>query len=237
MKGYYKEKLAAERLLKVYEIAPSRLQQYLKAELDFVLQKICSNNLVLDLGCGYGRIIPQLAQKAKFVVGIDTSYASLIMAKKMLIGISNHRLVQMNAISLGFLNNSFDIVICIQNGISAFHVDQKELIRESIRMTKPGGTVLFSTYSEKFWNHRLHWFQLQAEAGLLGEIDYEKTGNGVIACKDGFQATTVSPAQFLELTRDFDIQATIVEVNESSVFCQIKNPDSDLLTDNSIPIS
>lgn len=229
MEDYYQEKLTAERLLKVYEIAPPRAQQYLKAELNFVLQKIRSKDLVLDLGCGYGRIIPQLAQKAKFVVGIDTSYASLIMAKKMLTGISNYRLVQMNAINLGFLSGTFDNVICIQNGISAFHVDQRELIQESIRAARPGGNVLFSTYSEKFWYDRLHWFQLQAEAGLIGEIDYEKTGNGIIVCKDGFRATTVSPAQFRELTRELDIQATIVEVDESSVFCQIKNRNSEFL--------
>jgi ubiquinone/menaquinone biosynthesis C-methylase UbiE len=222
MKGYYQEKLAAEKLLKVYEIAPPRVQQYLNSELDFVLQKISAEDLVLDLGCGYGRIIPQLAQIAKFVIGIDTSYASLMMGKKMLTGISNFQLAQMNAINLGFSENSFDVVICIQNGISAFHVDPKELVRESIRVAKPDGTVLFSTYSVKYWNHRLHWFQLQAEAGLLGEIDYEKTGNGVIVCKDGFQATTVSPSQFMELTKEFDVQTTIVEVDESSLFCVIK---------------
>jgi len=223
MKGYYKEKLASEKLLKVYEIAPPRVQQYLSAELDFVLKKISSKDLVLDLGCGYGRIIPQLARRAKFVVGIDTSYASLLMGKKMLSNISNCLLMEMNAINLGFLDHSYDVVICIQNGISAFHVDQKKLIRESIRVTRRGGTILFSTYSEKFWNNRLHWFQLQANAGLLGEIDLEKTGNGVIICKDGFTATTVSPAQLLELTREFDVPATIMEVDESSVFCEIIN--------------
>jgi len=86
MKGYYQEKLASEKLLKVYDIAPFRVQQYLNAELDHVLKKIRPQDAALDLGCGYGRIIPQLARKAKFVVGIDTSYASLIMGKKMLTG-------------------------------------------------------------------------------------------------------------------------------------------------------
>lgn len=222
MNDYYKQKLASEKLLKVYQIAPPRVQQYLNVELDYVLKKIDSKNLVLDLGCGYGRIIPKLAQKAKFVVGIDTSYASLEMGKKILANISNYLLMEMNAIELAFADNSFDVTICIQNGISAFHVDQLELIRESIRVTKPGGTVLFSTYSEKFWDHRLHWFQLQSETDLLGEIDYEKTGNGIIVCKDGFKATTVSSEQFLEMIKAFDVQVKIVELDESSLFCEIK---------------
>lgn len=230
MKEYYKEKLASEKLSQVYEIAPPRIQQYLKAELDHVLKKICSNDVVLDLGCGYGRIIPQLAKRAKFVIGIDTSYSSLLMGKKMLSKMSNWLLVKMNAIQLGLRDNSFDMVICIQNGISAFHADQRELIRESIRVTRPGGIILFSTYSEKFWDDRLHWFQLQADAGLLGEIDYEKTGDGVIICKDGFKATTVSRDQFFELTSGLDVETITVELDESCVFCEVYKKFNDLST-------
>ncbi|MCK4836356.1 MAG: class I SAM-dependent methyltransferase [Candidatus Aminicenantes bacterium] len=185
------------------------------------MEKINPDNRVLDLGCGYGRLIPGLATKAKSVIGIDTSFSSLLLAKKLVKNIPNHALFLMNAIHLGFRNNTFDLVICIQNGISAFHVNPKTLIKESIRVTKPEGKVLFSTYSEKFWNHRLEWFQIQSDAGLLGEIDYTKTGNGVIVCQDGFRATTMRKEQFIEITSEFDVNIKIVEVDESSLFCEI----------------
>jgi len=86
----------------------------------------------------------------------------------------------------------FDVVFCIQNGISAFGVDQKRLIAESIRVTKNNGVILFSSYSPKIWDARLEWFRMQSQLGLIGEIDEEKTRNGTIVCKDGFRATTVS---------------------------------------------
>jgi len=98
------------------------------------------------------------------------------------------------------------------------------LVRESLRVTKPGGTVLFSSYSDRFWEDRLHWFQLQSEAGLLGEIDHEKTGDGVIVCKDGFTATTVEPEEFFSLVEGIDIDTRIVEVDKSSLFCEITVP-------------
>jgi len=44
---------------------------------------------------------------------------------------------------------------------------------------------VFSTYAAEFWSERLRWFELQAAAGLVGEIDYEKTKDGVVVCKDG----------------------------------------------------
>ena len=218
---YYYKKLSANKLKRCYEIAPPRVQQYLEAELNHVLKKINPDDVVLELGCGYGRILPLLAKKANFVIGIDTSFQSLMLAKKMIQDLKNCHLMKMDAVHLTFSDQIFDIVICIQNGISAFHVNKADLIRESIRVTKPGGTILFSSYSDKFWDYRLQWFQLQSDAGLIGEIDSEKTRGGVIVCKDGFTASAVNKEQFIALTQRFNVKTKITEVDESSLFCEI----------------
>jgi ubiquinone/menaquinone biosynthesis C-methylase UbiE len=223
--GYYTDKLSAEQLKRCYDIAPPRAKQYLDAEVNHVLEKIFPDDIVLELGCGYGRVLPRLCQKARWVIGIDTSVSSLHLARTVLHDIENCDVLAMDAVHLGFRNHVFDRVICIQNAISAFHVDQKTLIGESIRVAKSGGLVLFSSYSKKFWEHRLEWFQLQAEAGLVGKIDYEKTHDGVIECKDGFKATTVQPQQFVSLTAEFNVDTKIVEVDESSLFCELAIPD------------
>ncbi|MGB8952770.1 MAG: class I SAM-dependent methyltransferase [Candidatus Aminicenantales bacterium] len=222
---YYREKLSAELLLKCYTIAPPRIRQYLQAELEYVLSHIAPGDRVLDLGCGYGRIEPQVAQKAQTVIGIDISRSSLMLGREMFGDIPNCRLVQMDAARLAFFHEVFDRVFCIQNGISAFRMDPHQLVAESIRVTKPGGQLLFSTYSEKIWNDRLLWFQLQAEAGLIGEIDDRKTGGGTIVCKDGFRATTVTERQFLEITSNLPVTVAIREVDESSLFCEMRKID------------
>jgi 2-polyprenyl-6-hydroxyphenyl methylase/3-demethylubiquinone-9 3-methyltransferase len=219
--SYYAKQLSAERLQRVYEIASLRVQQYFAAEINFLLSKITPSDVVLELGCGYGRIIPTLAERAHFVVGIDTSIESLKFGKSFLQYYSNCLLLQMTAVQLDFLSHSFDVVVCIQNGISAFHVNQHDLIKESIRVTKPGGRIYFSSYSEKFWKHRLQWFRLQAQEGLVGEIDEEQTKNGVIVCKDGFTATTVDKKSFLDLTSNLNVNTNIVEVDESTIFCEM----------------
>ncbi|MCP5045812.1 MAG: class I SAM-dependent methyltransferase [bacterium] len=221
MKRYYQEKLSADRLSQCYRLAPPRVKQYFTTEIAHVLKQIAPHDRVLELGCGYGRVLPQLAGQAERVVGLDNSCASLTLAREETRDVSNCHLVEANAIDTGFKDNSFQVVICIQNGISAFHVDQSELIKESVRVTQPGGRVLFSSYSEKFWHHRLEWFRMQADAGLLGEIDWGKTRSGVIVCKDGFKATTVGPGRFLTLTARLGLKASLQEVDESSLFCEI----------------
>lgn len=221
MKEYYSAKLSANRLKKCYDIAPPRVKQYLDAEIQYVLGYVKSHYSVLELGCGYGRVLRELIPYAEHVTGIDTSLESLAMAKLLMKSEQNCDLFQMNAADLGLKGNYFDIVVCIQNGISAFKVDPPTLVKESLRVTSSGGTCLFSSYSEKFWEDRLEWFSLQSSHGLLGKIDWEHTGDGVIVCEDGFRATTFNPSRFKDLTLQMGIESKVVEVDNSSVFCVI----------------
>ena len=221
MSEYYRERLSAKRLDRVYEIAPPRVRQYLDAEIDHVLESIFPGDAVLELGCGCGRVLEPLARKASCVCGIDTSLESLIRARAARAHRANCHLIRMDAARLGFRDGAFDCTVCIQNGISAFHVDMRELMRESIRVTRAGGLVLFSSYSDAFWEHRLAWFERQAEEGLIGTIDRGKTRDGAIVCTDGFTATTVGARQFEDLAGDLGVAARIVEVDSSSIFCEI----------------
>jgi 2-polyprenyl-6-hydroxyphenyl methylase/3-demethylubiquinone-9 3-methyltransferase len=130
----------------------------------------------------------------------------------------------MDAVSMAFADRSFDLTICIQNGISAFHVDREKLFAEAVRVTRRGGSVLFSSYAESFWDDRLEWFEVQAAHGLVGEIDRGATGSGVIVCKDGFRATTVSGDDFRALAARLGLTPTIAEVDRSSLFCEVVAP-------------
>lgn len=220
-RNYYKEKLSAERLLKCYEIASPRVKQYLDAEIDYAAGKVEGASSLLELGCGYGRVLKPLSSSVKSIYGIDTSMGSLIYAADYLSDERNVILTQMDASRLAFSDRSFNAVICIQNGISAFKTDRISLIKEAVRVTTKNGIVLFSSYSPNFWNHRLEWFISQSKEGLLGEIDYEKTKNGTVICKDGFTSHTVSREEFSGYCSQLGYIPEIVEIDESSLFCGI----------------
>ena len=138
--NYYAEKLSGERLKLCYSIAPKRVKQYLEAEIDFVLNKIKPTDRVLELGCGYGRVLLSLAEKAGLAVGIDTALDSLRLHGDLCQNVPRCSVLAMDAGHLGFKNGQFDKVVCVQNGISAFNLEKKTLIAEALRVTRVGGS-------------------------------------------------------------------------------------------------
>jgi len=224
MPGYYTEKLAAERLRTCYDLAPPRTRAYLEAEIEFVLRRTMPSMVALELGCGYGRVLERLLPAVQVAFGIDTSLPSLRMALEFMRGKPSLRLACMDAMYMGFRDRIFDLTLCVQNGICAFAVDQQQLFREALRVTRSGGLVLFSSYSAQFWQHRLQWLEIQSAHHLIGEIDHQATGNGVIVCKDGFRATTADRTTFEKLAAGLSVTPRITEADGSSLFCEIVVP-------------
>jgi ubiquinone/menaquinone biosynthesis C-methylase UbiE len=221
MTKYYSNSLSGNRLKLCYDLAPPRVRQYLDEEMNFVRKKIKSGYLVLELGCGYGRVLKELSAKAALLVGIDNSLKSLRFGRKNFLKSDKTVLICMDAERLGFSDNKFDLVFCVQNGISALGIEPDLLIRNALRVTKPNGKVIVSSYSNKFWEDRLKWFKIQADHSLVGEIDYNLTREGMIICKDGFKATTFNKNQFKKLLSEIGNEYKIYEIDESSIFYEI----------------
>ncbi len=218
--GYYSEKLNADRLFQVYQSDIPQVRAYLRAETDFVRSRLRGDERVLELGAGYGRIMKELAPYAASITGIDLSERTVELGREYLRECPNCSLLVMNAHSPVF-SGTFDGVLCLQNGLSAMKGDPENLVRQAVRLLSPGGRAYFSTYSPKFWDYRLAWFQEQARKGLLGEIDMEKTGNGIIVCKDGFTATTFGRSELERLGEISGLPFVVEEADGSSIFLTV----------------
>jgi 2-polyprenyl-6-hydroxyphenyl methylase/3-demethylubiquinone-9 3-methyltransferase len=224
MTRYYAEKLSGVRLQRCYEVASPRVRQYLEAEIQQVLRRLRPTDLVLELGCGYGRVALRLAEVARRVVGIDVARESLLLARELAGSEPRCEFALMDAVALAFADRRFDAVVCVQNGICAFGCDPRTLVAEALRVCRPGGIVLLATYSDRFWPERLGWFEAQAAAGLIGAVDHAASGDGVIVCAGGFRAGRLVPDALRALCRGVGVEPKIGEVDGSSVFCEMVRP-------------
>ncbi|MFA0889091.1 MAG: class I SAM-dependent methyltransferase [Synergistales bacterium] len=216
-KNYYADSLNSANLFQVYETGIERVRRYLDEEIEFVRKNLHGRERILELGAGYGRIMKKLAPHAGSIVGIDISEDSIAFGKEYLKNTPNCSLLTMDGHRIEF-SDEFDVVICLQNGLSAMKGNPLNLVRRSMAALTPGGKAYFSSYSRRFWEVRLAWFLEQASRGLLGEIDMEKTGDGKIVCRDGFTATTFSASDLAELGEKIGCAYHIEEVDESSLF-------------------
>ncbi|MCK5164055.1 MAG: class I SAM-dependent methyltransferase [Desulfobacula sp.] len=216
--NYYSNNLNSSNLEKCYSLAPRRVRQYLSEEINYVASRIKPGYSVLELGCGYGRIVFKLADLTESITGIDISDDNIEYARKLNL-YAHCTFRQMDALSLDFEDNRFDMVICLQNGICAFHTEKTKLVQEALRVTKSGGTAFFSSYGKKFWPHRLEWFEIQASHGLLGKIDYERSINNTIVCKDGFSSGAMDKEDFLNIAKQLCVISETTLVDNSSLIC------------------
>jgi len=222
-KNYYAKNLNARRLYDVYQTKCPEVKAYFDAEISFVKNRLNGTEQVLEMGAGYGRIMKELASNCKSIIGVDISGDNVAFGQDYLYDMPNAELIVMDVhkIEPGTFESSFDAVLCLQNALSSMKVEPFSFVDKVMALLAPGGSAWISSYSEKFWPHRLAWFQEQAEKGLLGEIDLEQTKDGVIVCKDGFRAVTHSQEQLSEIGRASGYPYKVQEVNESSVFLLI----------------
>ena len=220
--NYYAESLHSQKLFQVYDTAIPRVKQYLEDEIDFVRQHLGGHERVLELGAGYGRIVRELAPSCASIIGIDISEDSVRLGKEYLKDFSTAEMVAMDVHAMYF-PLPFDVILCLQNGLSAMRAD-RAAVAHILSFLAPGGCAYFSTYSARFWDYRVAWFQEQADKGLLGELDMNATRDGVIVCKDGFRATTQTPEELESLGRATGLSYEVTEVDESSLFLILRKP-------------
>ena len=220
--NYYTNSLNAQRLWQVYDTAIPRISEYLQRETAFVRDRLKKTDAVLEIAAGYGRIMKELAPFVGSITGIEISGGNVHFGGEYLKNIANTELLVMDAHNIDY-DSCFDAVLCLQNGLSAIRADVPEAFAAKvIRALKIGGKAYFSTYHPNFWEQRIAWFQEQARKGLIGELDMEKTKNGVIICKDGFRATTHSITDLEKIGRSTNCGWQIFEVDDSSIFLVVE---------------
>ena len=135
--NYYAQNLNAQKLFRVYDTDLPRVRQYLNEEINFIKRNLTGAESVLEVGCGYGRILKELSPYAKRLIGIDISEDSVAFAKEFLKDNSNATVQAADAYNLAF-NSEFDMVLCLQNGLSAIKGSAERLITVCMQSLKKG---------------------------------------------------------------------------------------------------
>lgn len=152
----------------------------LEQDQHFVERHCPSAGLLIDLGCGTGRLSVPFAKRGYWVVGIDLSEEMLrIVGKKATdAGVTVHRL-QANIVELGSLADaSFDYAVCLFStlGMVAGSMNRLRVVEHVYRLLRPGGVFVVHVHNRwfNFWDRGgrrwllkdcLRWLFHQADSG------------------------------------------------------------------------
>jgi len=96
------------------------------------------SDVILDAGCGYGRVAEQLLSKGAQVVGVDISREMVIHCNRELQGDFAGAIADIG--NLPFRDSSFDKIVCV--GVLVHVESPQQVIRECARVLRPGGTFV-----------------------------------------------------------------------------------------------
>jgi len=106
------------------------------------------NSLILDMGCGTGLLFPHIADKTRFLVGIDTSAKLLKQAQKRARQHLNITLIRADADHTPFRNQTFHILFAIT--LLQNMPDPTATLKEMGRITKPEATIVLTALKKRF---------------------------------------------------------------------------------------
>ena len=129
----------------------SNTRRHIWDEIKFLFEEyIRPNDIVLDLGCGNGRYLPLIKEKAGKYFGVDNSGELIGLAKNRYPG---ENFQTADALELPFEDNFFDKIYCLA---VLHHIPSEELrlkfFQEAKRVLKPGGILILTVWKLKSKN-------------------------------------------------------------------------------------
>jgi ubiquinone/menaquinone biosynthesis C-methylase UbiE len=188
------------------------IKDWLKKENNYLKKNIRKGTVVLDVGCGFGRNIGAIVNIAGKIVGIDNNKPLCGKIVKKLSKFKNVKFFCENAEKMHFSNNTFDYVICMGNTFGDFAKSKLKILKEMKRITKRGGKIIVSVYSEKALNVR------KKEYKRIG-IKIKRIDNGTIYAGNHLVLEQFDREKLQKIFNLAKLKVKITKLNPISYIC------------------
>ena len=196
---------------KFIEVFPE-FREWTKQDTVEIKKFLREDSIVLDVGCGWGREIKELAPFCKKIIGIDNDPNEIETAKSYLKDIPNVELFVQDAKKTLFPGEYFDIVISVGNTFGNLGDDKEAVLQEMERLIKKDGKILLSVYSKGANSKRATAYE------SIG-LKIKTIENGKIIFEDGLVSEEFSKDELKEIFEKFQLKVRFIDIANIAVLC------------------
>jgi ubiquinone/menaquinone biosynthesis C-methylase UbiE len=145
---------------KIHKNLTPEIKEYLLLEEKQILAYIKSHDIILNVGCGHGRILNLLKNKCIKIIGIDVSKDCIKRCKEKFKNSKDICIFKTDINNTNFKNNYFDKIILDFNFLGNIPKSQIEKnLMEIRRILKTKGKILGSVYSKKALEQQIRLYE------------------------------------------------------------------------------
>lgn len=141
-------------LYEMLEAAYPEMREWTSRDVEEIKKHLTKNSIVLDAGCGWGRVIKNISPFCNKIVGIDTDAHEIEFAKTYLEDIPNAKLYVEDMKATSFPDESFDVIMCIGNTFGNLAGEKEAALLEMKRLMKKTGKIIISVYAQESTHKR-----------------------------------------------------------------------------------
>ena len=154
------------------------------------LLSVVRKGKILDVGCGFGRILELLKDRGE-VYGIDIDRYQVELARS-----NGLNAIVADARDNPFPNEYFDYVLIVNNTLGNIQLGKIRVLKEAYRVLKRGGTGIISVYNDtpETLEHRLNSYRAYG-------LDCKVVGGFIVKCSGGLYSEQFSPQHISRLVQ------------------------------------
>jgi 2-polyprenyl-6-hydroxyphenyl methylase/3-demethylubiquinone-9 3-methyltransferase len=199
---------------KVLKNSPPLFKDWFERENLYLRKIITKNSVVLDVGCGSGKNIKEIANIAQRVVGIDNDELFFKENEKTLLEFKNVEVFLEDAQKMHFKTNTFDYTICMGATFGNFGLNKAKILKEMKRVTKKDGKIIVSVYSEKALPVRLKVYK------KIGFLINKFSKDGTVIGEEGVISEQFSKEKLKNIFNEIDLDVKITKLGSIAYLCE-----------------
>jgi len=211
------------------------LRKFMKDELDFLNRQIEHKNSIIDLGSGYGRIIPYVKEICNEYWGVEINKLMYNELERRALKTSNIKTINGDITNLGEIISTNNVpkddslYLLLQNTIGTIEGDRYSLLKELRILLKYKSAELVISFFKSSYLKTIGLEMFKSISDMVGEPDFSKCDfeNGLFVSNTDYVAKWWSDEEIFEIIDLLNAKVVSYKEDDEYIIFRLKRKQNE----------